>query len=237
MIDLEKRLGAQEQMNKFLVSEINNQEQDLDVIKKRYSKLEELERSQRSKLESSLKYASEENKYSISDLLSRVDMLEENLQKEEKQRVSYIDKIRNTEQNQKELVHLIKNIERQENSELSQMRELIHSKLGSDELTQVQQHEKSMALFNEVVRLGQQYESTSAHLQDLTTSLGNKLHIFESRIQKGETTLGALESMSGNEGGAFQAFAEKCNMRLSIIENAVQTVGVCFFIPIFGFLF
>lgn len=61
-------------------------------------------------------------------------------------------------------MNFIKSIQSQGDQELTQIRQFVQEKLSDDHLTNVKQKEKSTVLFNEVVRLGEEYEKQIEYL-------------------------------------------------------------------------
>jgi hypothetical protein len=80
--------------------------------------------------------------------------VEEQLQREEKLRTEMLGKLRETEDQNRQMSTFIKNLQDQGDQELSQMRELMQKKLTDDHVNNVKTTEKSNILFNEMVRLG-----------------------------------------------------------------------------------
>ena len=68
------------------------------------------------------------------------------------------EKFRIQEDNSRDVINFVKSIQNQGDQELSQMRVFFQDKLNGDHLSTVKQKEKSTVLFNEVVRLGEEYE-------------------------------------------------------------------------------
>jgi hypothetical protein len=62
------------------------------------------------------------------------------------------------------------------------MRTFLQEKLNEDHIGTIKQKEKSTVLFNEVVRLGQEYEKQIDYLQGLNSNYENRIQTLESRI-------------------------------------------------------
>jgi hypothetical protein len=66
------------------------------------------------------------------------------------------------------------------------MRAFLQDKLNEDHLGSIKQKEKSTVLFNEVVRLGQDYEKQIEFLQQLNSNYENRIQTMEARLQGAE---------------------------------------------------
>jgi hypothetical protein len=62
------------------------------------------------------------------------------------------------------------------------MRTFLQDKLNEDHLNGIKHKEKSSVLFNEVVRLGQEYEKQIEYLQQLNTNYESRLQVLEGRL-------------------------------------------------------
>ena len=69
-------------------------------------------------------------------------------------RLDMREKLRVSEEQNRELANFIKSLQTQSDQELTQMRTFLQDKLNEDHLQGIKQKEKSTVLFNEVVRLG-----------------------------------------------------------------------------------
>lgn len=68
------------------------------------------------------------------------------------------EKLRLTEDNNREMVNFIKNLQSQGDQELSSMRAFLQQKISEDYQNNTKSQEKNSVLFNEMVRLGQENE-------------------------------------------------------------------------------
>ncbi len=66
------------------------------------------------------------------------------------------------------------------------MRGFLQEKLNDDHLGSIKQKEKSTVLFNEVVRLGQEYEKQIEFLQQLNSNYENRIQTMETRLASAE---------------------------------------------------
>ena len=97
-------------MINYLISQINTVETTVQTLNRKAQNIADQERVERSKLESSLKYDKDQSNYTISEVMSKVNFLDENLRREEKTRVELRDKLRMADENNRELMNFIKSI-------------------------------------------------------------------------------------------------------------------------------
>ena len=90
---MENRLSSQEQMNKYLVNQINTLEEQLSHLSKKYNGLQEEERINRSRIESNLRLAADQNQFSSGELINRLTIIEENYKNENKLRMDLEAKV------------------------------------------------------------------------------------------------------------------------------------------------
>lgn len=79
----------------------------------------------------------------------------------EQTRMELREKLRLTEDNNREMVNFIKNLQSQGDQELSSMRQFLQQKISEDYQNNTKSQEKNSVLFNEMVRLGQENEKYS----------------------------------------------------------------------------
>ena len=97
-------------MINYLISQINTVETTVQTLNRKAQNIADQERVERSKLESSLKYDKDQSNYTISEVMSKINFLDENLRREEKTRVELRDKLRIADENNRELMNFIKSI-------------------------------------------------------------------------------------------------------------------------------
>lgn len=66
------------------------------------------------------------------------------------------------------------------------MRSYLQEKLNEDHIGTIKQKEKSTVLFNEVVRLGQEYEKQLEFMQSLNQNYENRIQTMEARLASTE---------------------------------------------------
>ena len=111
--DLDMKFETQDKMINYLISQINTVETTVQTINRKAQNIADQERVERNKLESSLKYDKDQSNYTIGEVMSKVNFLEENLRREEKTRVELRDKLRIADENNRELMNFIKSIQSQ----------------------------------------------------------------------------------------------------------------------------
>jgi hypothetical protein len=155
-------------------------------VNKKAATLQDTERDARNKLENSLKYREDQSYFSVSELANKISIVEDNVRREEKARVELREKLRVSEEQNREMVNFIKSIQTQGDVELSQMRQFLQEKLNEDHLTTIKSKEKSTVLFSEVVRLGQEGEKQIEYLQSLNQNFENRIQTLEARLASSE---------------------------------------------------
>ena len=84
--DLDSKFETQDKMINYLISQINTVETTVQTLNRKAQNIADQERVERSKLESSLKYDKDQSNYTISEVMSKINFLDENLRREEKTR-------------------------------------------------------------------------------------------------------------------------------------------------------
>lgn len=106
------------------------------------------------------------------------------------------------------------------------MRELIADKLGEDQLVNVKNKEKNVALFNEVVRIGQELDRQSGQLQSLILSVEGKFQAVDTRLSKSEQDASNAERTGNTLNGMLASVTEKTETRLNQLEGNVELIVV-----------
>ena len=78
------------------------------------------------------------------------------------------DKLRVTEDNNREMINFIKTLQTQGDSELSSMRSFLQQKISDDQTNGSKLNEKNTVLFNEMVRLGQENEKYAERVNNMS---------------------------------------------------------------------
>jgi hypothetical protein len=90
------------------------------------------------------------------ELMTRLMSLEQRLSNEERVKVELREKLMISEANFKEISNFLQTYQKLDANELNEMRGLIQEKITEDQQVFLKEREKSKALFNELVRLGEQ---------------------------------------------------------------------------------
>ncbi len=80
------------------------------------------------------------------------------------------DKLRITEDNNREMINFIKGLQSQGDNELNSMRQFLQQKITEDQQNSLKINEKNTVLFNEMVRLGQDNENYQERIQSITST-------------------------------------------------------------------
>ena len=106
------------------------------------------------------------------------------------------------------------------------MRDVLHDKLGEDQVANVKNKEKNVALFNEVVRLGQELERQSDQLQQLNAAIDTKLQTLEAKLSKAEQDAVNAESAGSGYTSLLSKQTERSEKRFIQLEDAFQSLAV-----------
>lgn len=128
--------------------------------------------------------------------------------------------------NFKEVSKFIQTFQNLDKSDITDMRSLIQDKITEDQQLYLKEREKSKALFNEMVRLGEIQEKMSKQLHSGNLDLESRLQSVESKfvineqnmnqvVQKGETGLNYVSEWN-----------EKLDKRVMQIESNLIGLGV-----------
>jgi len=96
------------------------------------------------------------------------------------------EKLRLTEDNNREMVNFIKNLQSQGDQELSSMRQFLQQKISEDYQNNTKSQEKNSVLFNEMVRLGQENEKYSERVATMQQSYEARIQSLEQRLVSSE---------------------------------------------------
>lgn len=173
--DLDMKFEQQERMINYLISQINTMESTVQSLNRKTQSIVDQERDARSKLENTVRYSSDQQLFGIQEVMQKIKFLEDQVLREEKNKLETRDRLRIADENNRELMNFIKSIQTQSDAELTQMRAFLQEKLNEDHIGGIKQKEKSTVLFNEVVRLGQEYEKQIEFLQSLNSNYENRI--------------------------------------------------------------
>lgn len=162
------------------------------------------------------------------DLITKINSLEDKLFREEKSKINLREKIENQERNQREILSFMSNLQNQESTELTQMRNIIHTKSNDESSALTKEREKSKALFTEVVRLGEIQERNTEMINNITSTMETKVNILEDKLISKEKALSSV--MQKGELGflSLNDWNEKMEKRLQSMETNMMIIGVFF---------
>ena len=132
--------------------------------------------------------------------------------------------MRSCETGNREMTNLLKQMQHTDTSELHEIRQFMHDKVGEDQLNHVRHHEKSTALFNEVVRLGQENEKNQDSFNNFMAQIENKMQIVESRQNKGEQDMMHVEGVGASGSTMAIQLADKMERKILELENVLDQV-------------
>ena len=99
------------------------------------------------------------------EIMAKLKNLEDQVMLGEKTRLDLRDKLRVTEDANREMMTFIKNLQNQGDQELASMRNFLQQKISEDHTNNTNFNEKNSVLFNEMVRLGQENEKYAERVQ------------------------------------------------------------------------
>ena len=104
------------------------------------------------------------------------------------------------------------------------MRSLLQDKYSEDHSNTVKQREKSTALFNEVVRLGEEMEKSTEQLQGLNLDLTNRLQVLETKLYSAEGTYVNAEKRTDSNVRFFNEVTEKLEGQIHELERQLHHI-------------
>ena len=98
-------------MMNYLISQINTMDQSVQNLNRKAQSISDAERDARSKLESSVKFNQDQSFFSTSEVTSRISSLENSVTREEKLRLEMREKLRVSDEQNRELANFIKSLQ------------------------------------------------------------------------------------------------------------------------------
>ena len=98
------------------------------------------------------------------------------------------------------------------------MRTFLQDKLNDDHINGIKTKEKSTVLFNEVVRLGQEYEKQIEYLQSLNTNYESRLQVLEGRLASTENSTMANEKRGDFSQNIINDMLEKLETKVLQVD-------------------
>jgi flagellar motility protein MotE (MotC chaperone) len=111
--DLDMKFDSQERMINYLMSQVSSMEQTVQGLNRKAQSLVDQERDARSKLETNFKYTNDQQHYNLTEVLQKINFLEDSIKREEKTKLEMRDRLRVADENNRELMNFIKSIQTQ----------------------------------------------------------------------------------------------------------------------------
>lgn len=108
--DLDQKFEGQDRMINYLISQINGLESNVQSLNRKAQVISDVERDARSKLENNFKYTHDQTHFSVAELASKIGQLEETIKREERARTEIRDRLRVSDEQNREMVNFIKSI-------------------------------------------------------------------------------------------------------------------------------
>lgn len=159
-------------------------------------------------------------------MLQKIMNLEQRLSNEERAKANLREQLMVAEGNFKQISNFIQTFQKLDTTELNEIRGIIQDKITEDQQIFLKEREKSKALFNELVRLGEMQEKLSKSIYSGSTELESRIMSLESKfavneqnvnqvVQKGETGLNYVSEWN-----------EKLDKRVQQLEGNLIGLGV-----------
>lgn len=179
----------------------------------------------RVRMDQSLRQLEEHNHIITTDLMNRISSLESRLSNEERVKGQLKEKLMIAEQNFKEISNFIQTFQKLDNSEINQMRILIQDKISEDQQLFMKEREKSKALFNEVVRIGETQEKQSKDIYSLNSDMESRLRGLESKFILSEQNMNQLITKGETGINYMSEWNEKLDSRIQQLETNLIGLG------------
>lgn len=116
------------------------------------------------------------------------------------------------------------------------MRGIIQEKLTEDQNAAIKEREKTKALFNEVVRLGEQQERTAELLQNNNFGLETRVQSMESKLQASERAFSSLAQRGETGLSQINDWNDKVDKKLANLETTFYQLGVRYYSSFLGLI-
>lgn len=186
LFDLDKKFDEQDRLIKYLMKQQNTFEDQLVSQRQQSNKLLDTEQAAVGKLESNMRYQSEQTSIAVQELQLQVKSLSDQMRISELTRGELKEKLQGAEGKNSELTAFIKSLQSQGDAELNSMRAFLQQKISDDQSSTQKSNEKNSILFNELVRLGKQTEAHQERLQSITGGYEERINLLEQRLLTSE---------------------------------------------------
>ena len=106
------------------------------------------------------------------------------------------------------------------------MREFIQQQLAEDHTSTVKEREKTKALYNEVIRLGEKLERNIEQHQTNTLNYEAKLQAMEAKYQAADKVVASLTQKGDTGLVQLNDWNDKIDKKLSMLEATFSQLGV-----------
>lgn len=150
-----------------------------------------------------------------------------NLTKDEEEKDwKYIDKFRQIDTQMRELAGHIQHESTLDSKELARIKTLVEEKIETDKIITNTEKEKSRALFNEVVRLGEHQEKLSQTMGSFTIQAETRLQSIEKKGLIVDQMSSELRQIGMYVKDELKTFTEKMNVKLAYLDKEISQLNV-----------
>ncbi|KAL4466952.1 hypothetical protein ABPG74_010549 [Tetrahymena malaccensis] len=191
-----------------------------DLVKSLESKLQTRQQLQDSDIQQILTA----NKSQLNAYEQKIRDLELKIQSDQRQYDDIKKNLQQNDQNQKEILNFIRNMQKEESNQIMNMKGLIQDKLTEENNNLSKEKAKTKALFMEVVRLGENQERQSNSMKQTQQDLEEKIRFLESKIMNGERTVSQLAEKGDKNINQMGEWGEVTAQRIRDFENGLQNL-------------
>ncbi|KAL4480269.1 hypothetical protein ABPG74_020785 [Tetrahymena malaccensis] len=223
-LEYKEKLNNTERVVTMLIEQLNNVERNQQGELRKYKLQLDNERDYRVKLEANLRFIQDQYNQLNHDLQTRVEVLDTKLQREDRNKNEMREKLILTEQNQKEILFFIRNMQKSETTEILQLRGIMQEKMTEEQSLLQKEREKSKALFMEVVRLGETQERQNDVFNNLQGQFESRIAILEAQLSAGQRSVNQI-AQKGDQGiNYISDWNEKLERRMQQTEASILSI-------------
>ena len=179
----------------------------------------------RIRTDQALRQLEEHHHIITTDLMNRINGLENRVSNEERVKGQLKEKLMIAEQNFKEISNFIQTFQKLDSGEINQMRVLLQDKISEDQQLFMKEREKSKALFNELVRIGELQEKQSKDIYGLNAELDSRVRGLESQFILAEQTMSQLATKGETGITYISEWNGKLDGRIQQLESNLIGLG------------
>ena len=172
-----------------------------------------------------MRYSEETSNVQANELVNRLNALESRVQTSEKARNELREKLAVSELNQKEMLNFLSGVQTQGNSELLSMRGVMQDRLNEESSSLAKEREKSKALFEEIVRLGEVMEKSEEKISALELAIEGRVGGLESGKMMVEKRLEEVQGKGEGAMGQVVSWNQKLESRVQQLEATLFVLG------------